>query len=60
MASKRHIRRVSCSGKARHKTADFAEVAAVKMRKKTGDHFNVYKCRFCNGYHIGHKSPVYR
>lgn len=27
--------------------------SAEKMELKTGKHFSVYKCIFCDGYHIG-------
>ena len=27
--------------------------AAESMGKKHGTHFSVYKCLFCDGYHIG-------
>jgi hypothetical protein len=30
-----------------------AESAAAKMKSKNGFHYSVYKCVFCDGYHIG-------
>lgn len=56
MASKRAIRRRACAGKVRHASADFARVALAKLFQRVGytGHMNVYRCRFCNGYHIGH------
>ena len=30
-----------------------AERAAVSMGKKHNKHFSVYKCIFCDGYHLG-------
>lgn len=30
-----------------------AEKAAVRMAKKHGGTFSIYKCAFCDGYHIG-------
>lgn len=51
MASKRRIRRKACEGKARHLTAEHAMIALRKTRQPD---MNVYRCRFCGGYHIGH------
>ena len=30
-----------------------AEKAALSMQKKTGRHFSIYKCVFCDAYHLG-------
>jgi len=30
-----------------------AEKAATSMKKKYDKHFSVYKCVYCDGYHIG-------
>lgn len=30
-----------------------AEKAADSMKKKYDKHFSVYKCLFCDGYHLG-------
>jgi hypothetical protein len=30
-----------------------AKNAALKMNQKYNKHFSVYKCIFCDGYHIG-------
>jgi hypothetical protein len=30
-----------------------AERAAESMKKKHNKHFSVYKCVFCDGYHLG-------
>ena len=56
MASKRAIRRKACTGKMRHPDADGARIALGKLFRRVGytGHMNVYRCRFCNGYHIGH------
>lgn len=32
---------------------DSAEWAAKKMEKKYGYHYSIYKCIYCDGYHIG-------
>lgn len=56
MASKRAIRRRACTGKARHRTADFARIALARLYGRVGytGRMNVYRCPFCNGFHIGH------
>jgi hypothetical protein len=53
MASKRRIRRKSCTGKIRHASKEEARIAAQKLRAK-GEIVGVYLCRFCNGWHVGH------
>ena len=60
MASKRAIRRRACTGKVRHPDAAGARVALGKLFKRAGytGHMNVYRCRFCNGYHIGHAPRI--
>lgn len=57
MASKRRIRRRQCGGKRRHETAAAAEKAmrsVIFSGYRRGGWLQVYKCRFCNGYHFGH------
>lgn len=56
MASKRAIRRKACKGKVRHLNPEGARIALAKLFYRVGytGHMNVYRCRFCNGYHIGH------
>lgn len=57
MSSKRAIRRKSCDGKVRH--ADSAAAAhAIYLLNRTNGYqgpMNAYRCRFCGGYHIGHR-----
>lgn len=54
MASKRKKRRRSCTGKQRHTTAEEAYRELFRIqRKRYGGLMNVYKCKFCGGYHIG-------
>ena len=56
MSSLRHIRRKSCTGKIRHVSADAARSALGSLFRRRGyqGRMNVYRCRFCNGFHIGH------
>lgn len=36
-----------------YNTKTSASKAATKMEEKHNKHFSVYKCVFCDGYHIG-------
>ena len=56
MASKRRIRRKSCTGKQRHATPakGHAHIARLHRSKGWQGRMDVYRCRFCNGYHVGH------
>lgn len=48
-----HINQNTKQPKVMYKTLSGAEKAAKKMGEKHGKHFSVYKCIFCDGYHIG-------
>lgn len=56
MASLRRIRRNSCTGKRRYLTAQEGQEAIFWLNRRRGyqGRMDVYRCRFCNGYHIGH------
>ncbi len=56
MASKRRIRRKSCTGKKRYLSIEEAQIQIGVIKRTTGDksRFNHYHCKFCNGIHIGH------
>jgi hypothetical protein len=56
MASRRCERRKSCEGKKRYGSVAEARSAAWRSRVKSGDHIAEYKCEFCCGWHIGHRS----
>lgn len=56
MASKRRLRRKSCQGKYRHPDKDSAYAARRAVTAQDEfykGHMNVYKCKFCKGWHIG-------
>ncbi len=59
MASKRRLRRKSCDGKVRHADAagGLAHIGRL-ARSGSGGSMNVYRCQFCKGYHIGHRSKI--
>jgi len=39
--------------KVMYNTKTSAEKASVSMSKKLDKHFSVYKCIYCDGYHLG-------
>ena len=53
MASKRRVRRKSCTGKVRHKSLQDANCCISKTFGFRD--MKAYKCKFCKGFHIGHK-----
>ena len=48
-----HISQSTGKPKVSYPTLESAARAAQKMGEKHGKHFSVYKCVFCDGYHIG-------
>lgn len=56
MSSQRAIRTRSCTSKKRHGTFEAADYAMRRLlRMKAGDgRLEVYRCRFCGGFHVGH------
>ena len=56
-----HIKRSNGKAKIAYSTKNKAENAAVDMAKKYGKSFTVYKCLFCDGWHVSqdvHGLPV--
>lgn len=53
MASKRRLRRKSCTGKLRYERAD-AERLARRASYQTRSRISAYECWSCGGWHIGH------
>ena len=51
-----HISRRSGKPKVAYPSKYVAEKAAEAMGKKHGVHFSVYKCAWCDGWHIGKNS----
>lgn len=47
-----HIRKDGVP-KISYKHKESAVKASQKMEKKNGVHYSVYKCIYCDGYHIG-------
>lgn len=48
-----HINQGNGKLKVMYNTKESAQKAADSMRKKHNKHFSVYKCVFCDGYHLG-------
>lgn len=48
-----HISRNTGSNKVMYGSKFTATMAGMAMSKKKGTHFSVYKCIFCDGYHLG-------
>ena len=48
-----HIRQGTGKLKVMYNTKESAQKAADSMKQKQGKHFSVYKCIFCDGYHLG-------
>jgi len=55
MASKRRVRRKQCQHKKRHPDQQSARYHRFLLNQKDGEQMNVYKCRFCGGWHVGHQ-----
>ena len=60
MSSKRHLRRKSCEGKIRHADKGGAVQQINSLWRLSHEHMRPYHCRFCGGWHVGHKSGLYR
>lgn len=54
MASKRRIRRKSCTSKVRYETEQDAKNSAMVATARRKEVILPYRCRFCGGYHTGH------
>lgn len=55
MTSRRKQRRRSCEGKRRHADKQAAMFHLVLLRQSgSPGRLNVYLCRFCKGWHVGH------
>ncbi len=56
MSSKRRIRRRSCTRKVRHLSPEAGQAAVRVLHARHGydGRMDVYRCPFCNGYHVGH------
>ncbi|MDD5649031.1 MAG: hypothetical protein PHF86_01235 [Candidatus Nanoarchaeia archaeon] len=48
-----HIRQDTGKLKVMYNTKESAKKAAESMEKKREVHFSIYKCIFCDGYHLG-------
>lgn len=62
MSSKRAMRRSACDGKIRHETLQGAASHRNGLYHRKGEQgtLDIYRCQFCGGWHIGHKSRKHR
>lgn len=51
------MRAKSCESKRRYATSSEAEATAQHRREESGEPLDIYPCRFCSGWHIGHAAP---
>lgn len=62
MASKRRLRRRQCGSKVRYPTREMAKDAmcsVIRNGRKHGGWLHVYPCRFCGGFHYGHRPKIH-
>lgn len=48
-----HINQSTNKEKISYSSFESANKSAIKMSEKKGVHFSVYKCIYCDGWHIG-------
>lgn len=48
-----HVNQTSGKEKVAYGSQESAAKAAANMEKKYGHHYSVYKCAYCDGWHIG-------
>jgi hypothetical protein len=48
---KKHVR--GCTGKARHRSYETAALALARVKRDIRGPLEVYKCKFCDGWHTG-------
>lgn len=56
-SGKRKYIEKSCLGKVQHKSFLAAEYILDRMNGKNSHLLEIYKCSFCEYYHIGHNNP---
>ena len=48
-----HVNQISGKEKVVYGSQESAAKAAASMEKKYGHHYSIYKCAYCDGWHIG-------
>ena len=51
-----HVNQHTGKPKIEYPSFESAKKSALKMEEKTGKHFSIYKCIYCDGFHIGKNS----
>lgn len=54
MTSKRHVREHQCGQKRQFDTLDEARRMAWFQRRRSGERWSAYRCKWCRFAHIGH------
>lgn len=58
MPTRKRLKARSCDRKRRYATSAEAESTARHRREESGElDLDIYPCRFCHGWHIGHAQP---
>ncbi|MDQ4096014.1 MAG: hypothetical protein M3174_07415 [Actinomycetota bacterium] len=61
MPGRKQTRARTCERKRRYATSGEAESTAAHRRAESGEQdLDVYPCRYCGGWHIGHTPPARR
>jgi hypothetical protein len=61
VSSKRGVKRKQCGNKVGHPNRDFAMLARKLLKASyPGDKFDVYKCKWCHQWHVGHRKHTWR
>lgn len=55
MSSKRRVRRKQCGKKLRHTQKSHAYAELRSRSPRVQKELVVYSCKWCNGYHVGHR-----
>ena len=58
MSSKRQVRRSECGSKRKYDTVTGAQTAAYLVGQSIGEKMDAYRCKWCRGYHIGHRTAA--
>ena len=58
MPPRKNLKSRSCDRKRRYATSSEAQATAEHRRRESGElDLEIYPCRFCHGWHIGHAGP---
>ena len=55
LAKKEKARKEACEGKQKHSTKIKATGHLISLKMTGATQMKEYKCKYCNGWHVGHK-----